>query len=56
MRSIDEYDGWPTLRAALQLIALTMTRPGELRGMKRNEINFDKGSASSGAPIKIQSL
>jgi integrase len=43
MRSIDEYDGWPTLRAALQLIALTMTRPGELRGMKRSEINFDKG-------------
>jgi integrase len=42
MRSIDEYDGWPTLRAALQLIALTMTRPGELRGMKRDEINFDK--------------
>ena len=42
MRSIDEYDGWPTLRAALQLIALTMTRPGELRGMKRNEINLDK--------------
>jgi integrase len=42
MKSIDEYDGWPTLRAALQLIALTMTRPGELRGMKRNEINFDK--------------
>jgi len=42
MRSIDEYDGWPTLRAALQLIALTMTRPGELRGMKRNEISFDK--------------
>jgi integrase len=42
MRSIDEYDGWPTLRAALQLIALTMTRPGEVRGMKRREINFDK--------------
>lgn len=42
MQSIDEYDGWPTLRAALQLIALTMTRPGELRGMKRNEISFDK--------------
>jgi integrase len=41
MQSIDEYDGWPTLRAALQLIALTMTRPGELRGMKRNEISFD---------------
>ena len=42
MKSIDEYDGWPTLRAALQLIALTMTRPGEMRGMKRSEIFFDK--------------
>ena len=42
MRSIDEYDGWPTLRAAIQLIALTMTRPGELRGMKRDEIIFEK--------------
>lgn len=42
MSSIDDYDGWPTLRAALQLIALTMSRPGELRGMKRSEIDFDK--------------
>ena len=30
MGSIDKYDGWPTLRAALQLIALTMTRPGDV--------------------------
>jgi integrase len=42
MCSIDEYDGWPTIRAALQLLALTMTRPGEVRGMRRSEINFDK--------------
>ncbi len=42
MRSIDEYDGWPTLRAALQLLALTMTRPGDVRCMRRSEINFDK--------------
>ena len=42
MLSIDEYDGWPTLRAALQLVALTMTRPGDVRGMRRAEINFDK--------------
>jgi len=42
MLSIDEYDGWPTLRAALQLVALTMTRPGDVRGMRRSEINFDK--------------
>ena len=42
MCSIDEYDGWPTIRAALQLLALTMTRPGDIRGMRRAEINFDK--------------
>ena len=27
MRSIDDFDGWPTLRAALLLTALTMTAP-----------------------------
>jgi integrase len=40
MCSIDEYDGWPTIRAALQLIALTMTRPGDIRGMRRSELDF----------------
>jgi integrase len=42
MLSIDEYDGWPTLRAALQLLALTMTRPGDIRFMSRKDIDFDK--------------
>jgi integrase len=42
MTSIDEYDGWPTLRAAMQLLALTMTRPGDVRHMRRSEVNFDK--------------
>ena len=42
MRSIDEYDGWPTVRAVLQLLALTMTRPGDVRKMRRSEINFEK--------------
>lgn len=40
--AIDEYDGWPTIRAALQLLALTMTRPGDIRGMRRSEINFER--------------
>ncbi len=40
MVSIDEYDGWPTIKAALQLIALTMARPGEIRLMRRAEINW----------------
>jgi integrase len=42
MLAIDEYDGWPTIRAALQLLALTMTRPGDVRFMRRSEINFEK--------------
>ena len=42
LRSIDEYDGWPTLRAALQLLALTMTRPGDVRGMRRSEVDLEK--------------
>jgi hypothetical protein len=45
MRAVDEYDGWPTLRAALQLIALTMTRPGDVRFMRRSEINFEQAPA-----------
>ena len=42
--SIDDYDGWPTLRAALQFISLTMARPGEVRLMRRQEVNFLKAS------------
>lgn len=42
MRSIDDYDGWPTLRAALLLTVLTMCRPGEVRHMKRSEVIFPK--------------
>jgi integrase len=42
MCAIDEYDGWATIRVALQLVALTMTRPGDVRGMQRSEIDFDK--------------
>lgn len=40
--SICDYDGWPTLKAALQLTLLTMCRPGEVRHMKRSEISFPK--------------
>ena len=42
MCAIDEYDGWATIRAALQFLSLTMTRPGDVRGMRRSEIDFDK--------------
>lgn len=42
MCAIDDYDGWPSLTAALKITALTMARPGEVRGMRRGEIDFDK--------------
>jgi integrase len=42
MCSIDDYEGWPTIRAALLLLSLTMTRPGDVRGIRRSEISFDK--------------
>lgn len=42
MRSIDEYDGWPTLRAALLFTALTFARPGEVRGARLSEIDEAK--------------
>lgn len=44
MVSVDEYDGWPTVRAALQLIALTMARPVEIRLMRRSEIVWQKAT------------
>jgi integrase len=42
MCSIDEYDGWPTLKAALELLALTMTRPGDVRLAKKPEFDLKK--------------
>jgi integrase len=44
MCGIDDYDGWPTIRAALHFLALTMTRPGEVRLMCRSEVNFLKAT------------
>lgn len=42
LRAIDEYDGWPTLRAALLFTALTFARPGEVRGARWSEFDFAK--------------
>jgi integrase len=42
MICIDEYDGWPTVRSALQFLALTMARPGEVRLMRRTEVIWPK--------------
>ncbi|MFZ0426278.1 MAG: integrase arm-type DNA-binding domain-containing protein, partial [Xanthobacteraceae bacterium] len=38
MVNLDQYDGWPTLKYAIQFLALTMVRPGEVRHMRRNEV------------------
>ncbi len=42
MRCIDDYDGWPPLKASLRFLALTMTRPGDVRHMRRSEVIFPK--------------
>lgn len=42
LRDIDQYPGQVTTRAALQLIALNFTRPGEIRLGKWEEIDLDK--------------
>jgi integrase len=43
LAAIDDYDGWPTLKAALQFLAFTCVRPGEVRGATRDE--FDRRKA-----------
>ncbi len=42
LSDIDEYDGWPTIRAALQFLVLTCVRPGEVRGATRDEFDLKK--------------
>ena len=44
MLAIDDYDGWPTLKVALQFLALTMVRPGEVRFMRRAEVLWPKAT------------
>lgn len=41
LRKIEMYTGHPNMRAALQLIALTFVRPGELRGAEWEELDFE---------------
>ncbi len=41
LRAIDGFDGQPTTRAALQLMALLFPRPGELRGAEWQEFDLD---------------
>lgn len=41
LNALDEYDGWPTIKSALQFLILTCVRPGEVRGAKREEFDLD---------------
>lgn len=38
MCAIKECEAWPTLKAAVTFLALTMMRPGEVRHMRRDEV------------------
>ncbi|MBO6867259.1 MAG: integrase arm-type DNA-binding domain-containing protein [Thalassococcus sp.] len=42
LRAIEEFDGQPTTRIALQLLAMTALRPGELRMAEWAEIDLEK--------------
>nr|WP_316171105.1 tyrosine-type recombinase/integrase [Bradyrhizobium sp. SZCCHNRI1058] len=42
LRAIDDYDGWPTIKAAPKFMTLTCPRPGEVRLARRSEIDFEK--------------
>lgn len=41
LRAIDGFDGQPTTRAALKLMALLFPRPGELRAAERSEFDHE---------------
>ncbi|MGO8846913.1 MAG: tyrosine-type recombinase/integrase [Methylocella sp.] len=43
LRAIGSYDGAPETRAALELLALTFVRPGELRAAEWAEFDLDAG-------------
>jgi integrase len=42
LRAIDGYTGAPETKAAMELLALTFVRPGELRAMEWGEVDIEK--------------
>lgn len=50
MRSIDGFDGQATTRIALELLAIVVTRPGELRHAHWGEFDFEQAIWSVPAP------
>jgi integrase len=41
LRAIDGHNGTPEVRYGLQLLAVTFVRPGEMRGAKWEEVDFE---------------
>jgi integrase len=56
MRDIKDYRGSAIVRAALMIHALTFQRPNEVRGMRWDEIDLDKGEWLIGAERMKSSL
>lgn len=56
MRDIHAYRGSPVVRAALMIHALTFQRPGEIRGMRWDELDLNKGEWVIGADRMKSSL
>jgi integrase len=56
MRDIEAYRGSPVVRAALMIHALTFQRPGEIRGMRWDELDLEKGQWLIGADRMKSSL
>ena len=55
LRAIAGYDGAPETRAALELLALTFVRPGELRAAEWAEFDLDAGTwAIPGEKMKMK--
>ena len=44
LRSLDEFSGWPAIAAAMKFQILTMVRPGEARGAKREEFDLENAT------------
>jgi integrase len=55
LRAIESYEGAPETRAALELLALTFVRPGELRSAEWTEFDLDAGGwLIPGAKMKMK--
>lgn len=46
LRMIDGYQGFPVVRGALRLLPLLFVRPGELRAMRWEDVDMEKGEWS----------